>query len=258
MKKEMADLVVESLTTMPNGQYYRLILRGESPLLDCRPGQFAEVRIDQTDVLLRRPISIHFVDKERNEMWLLIQKAGKGTTALSSIQRGNRLNLVYPLGNGFNATDNDYRHPLLVGGGVGVAPLLMLGAAFRNLGVEPTFLLGARKALDLNELDEYEKFGRVFLTTEDGSLGEKGFVTQHSVLSSEKFDGVFACGPTPMMKAIAQYAASHDIPCEVSLENRMACGIGACLCCVEDTRNGHQRVCADGPVFNINDLKWQI
>lgn len=258
MKKEMADMVVESNTTMPNGQYYRLKLRGEKPLLDCRPGQFAEVRIDQSDVLLRRPVSIHFVDKERNELWLLIQKAGKGTTALSHIRSGERLNLVYPLGNGFDEGQCGCRRPLLVGGGVGVAPLLMLGASFKECGVEPTFLLGARRSVDLNELDEYEKYGRVLLTTEDGSAGEKGFVTQHSVLKTESFDAVFACGPTPMMKSVASYAVSKGIECEVSLENHMACGIGACLCCVEDTKNGHRRVCADGPVFNIKDLKWQI
>ena len=105
--------------------------------------------------------------------------------------------------------------------------------------------------------EEFEKHAKVYYTTEDGSYGEKGYPTQHSILQ-ERFDHIFCCGPSPMMKAVAKYAYSNNIDCEVSLENMMACGIGACLCCVNDTQEGHKCVCTDGPVFNINDLKWQI
>ena len=125
------------------------------------------------------------------------------------------------------------------------------------MGGEPTFLLGARSKKDLLMLDEYAKLGRVFITTEDGTEGEKGFVTNHSVLN-EHFDSIYTCGPTPMMKAVAHYAKEHDITCEVSLENMMACGLGACLCCVEKTTEGNLCVCKEGPVFNINRLLWQI
>ena len=96
------------------------------------------------------------------------------------------------------------------------------------------------------------------MTTEDGSKGEKGYVTQHSVLSAQKFDMIYTCGPKPMMMAVAKYAKANDIECEVSLENTMACGVGACLCCVENTEEGHVCVCKDGPVFNIKKLLWQI
>jgi dihydroorotate dehydrogenase electron transfer subunit len=139
---------------------------------------------------------------------------------------------------------------------VGVAPLLYLGKAWHQRGAEPTFLLGARSGKDLLMLDEFRKYGRVLLTTEDGSVGEQGFVTQHSILSQERFDSISVCGPKPMMVAVARYAKEHGIPCEVSLENLMACGLGACLCCVEKTVEGNLCVCKEGPVFNINRLLW--
>jgi dihydroorotate dehydrogenase electron transfer subunit len=146
----------------------------------------------------------------------------------------------------------------LVGGGVGIAPLLQLGKELKAKGIVPNFLLGGRSAKDLIQLEEYKKIGNVFVTTEDGSLGEKGFVTNHSVLSKENFSKIYTCGPTPMMKAVASYAMKSGIECEVSLENKMACGLGACLCCVTETQEGHKCVCSDGPVFNIKDLSWQI
>ena len=145
---------------------------------------------------------------------------------------------------------------LLVGGGVGVAPLLYMGAEMRRCGCEPTFLLGARRSADLLLLDHFRRYGRVFVTTEDGSAGERGFVTNHSVLQSEHFDRIQTCGPKPMMVAVARYAAAAGIDCEASLENMMACGVGACLCCVEKTTEGNLCVCKEGPVFNINKLLW--
>ena len=123
-------------------------------------------------------------------------------------------------------------------------------------GGEPFFLLGARTGKDVLEKELFANVGKVFITTEDGSEGEKGFVTNHSLLKKENFDLVQTCGPKPMMMAIARYALEQDIPCEVSLENMMACGVGACLCCVEKTEQGNQCVCTDGPVFNIKKLLW--
>ena len=138
---------------------------------------------------------------------------------------------------------------------MGVAPLLYLGAALKAQGVEPTFLLGGRSEKDVLELDLFKQYGRVCVTTEDGTLGEQGFVTNHSVLG-EQFDRIYTCGPTPMMKAVARYATEHGIECEASLENLMACGLGACLCCVEKTKEGNVCVCKEGPVFNIKRLLW--
>ena len=133
-----------------------------------------------------------------------------------------------------------------------------IDAVMKEKGMEPTFLLGARSAGDLLQQDKFKALGRVFVTTEDGSEGEKGFVTQHSLLQQEKFTQISVCGPKPMIVAVARYAKSLNTPCEVSLENMMACGLGACLCCVEDTEMGNVCVCKEGPVFDIKKLKWQI
>ena len=141
---------------------------------------------------------------------------------------------------------------------MGVAPLLFAGKRLQEQGLKPSFLLGARSAKDLLELDYFEQLGDVYVTTEDGSQGEKGFVTNHSILKQQRFDRICTCGPKPMMMAVARYASHASIDCEASLENMMACGLGACLCRVENTTEGNLRVCKDGPVFNINQLLWQI
>lgn len=256
MKKYILDLTVKSVEKV-HQRYVLIRLTDDKPLPEMRPGQFVEIRVDgSTTTFLRRPISIHFVDEESNELWLLVACVGDGTRQLARLHAGDKLNCVLPLGNGFSAPENPSRRVLLVGGGVGVAPLLYQGAQIRRSGGEPTFLLGARTKDDLLMLSEFEKYGRVLVTTEDGSMGEKGFVTNHSVLEQNRFDLIQTCGPTPMMKAVARYADSHDIVCEASLENMMACGLGACLCCVEKTVDGNLCVCKDGPVFNIKKLLW--
>jgi dihydroorotate dehydrogenase electron transfer subunit len=258
MKKSIIDLTVKAVEHI-NEKYVLLRLTDSRPLPEMLPGQFVEVRIDGAEgVFLRRPISINFLDREANELWLLVAAIGRGTKHLAQLEAGARLNCVLPLGNGFTMPQCDVERILLVGGGVGVAPLLYMGAQMHEQGIEPTFLLGARTQADLLMLDEFKKYGRVFTTTEDGSAGEKGFVTNHSILQQEQFDRISTCGPTPMMKAVARLAREKGIDCEVSLENLMACGVGACLCCVEKTTEGNLCVCKEGPVFNINRLLWQI
>ena len=174
-----------------------------------------------------------------------------------TLRSGDILNCVLPLGNSFSTVaGGNKKKVLLVGGGVGVAPLLWQGMHVKDNGGEPFFLLGARTGKDVLEKELFANVGKVFITTEDGSEGEKGFVTNHSLLKKENFDLIQTCGPKPMMMAIARYALEQDIPCEVSLENMMACGVGACLCCVEKTEQGNQCVCTEGPVFNIKKLLW--
>lgn len=257
MKKYVIDMRVAA-TERLGERHVLLRLTDDKPLPEMLPGQFVEVRIDGVSgTFLRRPISINFVDRERNELWLLGAMVGEGTRHLGTLKVGDTLNGVLPLGNGFTTAQQSERL-LLVGGGVGVAPLLMMGAEAQKLGAEPTFLLGARTATDLLELDEFGRFGRVLVTTEDGSAGERGFVTNHSMLQHERFDRIVTCGPKPMMVAVARYARQADTPCEASLENMMACGLGACLCCVEKTVRGNLCVCKDGPVFDVKQLLWQI
>ena len=258
MKKFILDLKVSSVEAL-SPKHVLIKLTDEKPLPDMLPGQFVEVRVDDSPTtFLRRPISINFVDRTNNELWLLVAAIGDGTRRLSRLQQGDTLNCVLPLGNGFTMPRVASEKVLLVGGGVGVAPLLYFGQKIKEQGGEPTFLLGARTAADLLELDLFKAVGRVFVTTEDGSEGERGFVTNHSVLSQERFDQISTCGPKPMMMAVARYAKAENISCEVSLENKMACGVGACLCCVEKTIEGNVCVCKEGPVLNINKLSWQI
>lgn len=274
--KQILDFTVRSVERVSD-KHVLMRLTLPTPLPEMQPGQFVEVRIDGTpDTLLRRPISINFVDRRQNELWLLVAMVGSGTQWLGSRKAGDIVNCVLPLGNGFTLPDGKIvqgnsspvaaSKMLLVGGGVGVAPLLYLGDCLQQTGHEVTFLLGGRSAKDVLELDLFKKYGRVCITTEDATLGERGFVTQHSVLA-EPFDRIYTCGPTPMMKAVARYASEHAVWCEASLENLMACGLGACLCCVEkvkreETGAGSQEttnvcVCKEGPVFNINRLLWQ-
>lgn len=239
-----------------NAKNVLLTLTASQQMPEMLPGQFVEVRIDNApDVFLRRPISIHFFDPQKNLLYLMVQVVGKGTKRMAALNVGDVLNLILPLGNTFSIPEIPQRL-LLVGGGVGVAPLLYLGAELKKKGHRVTFLLGARTANDLLRMEAFKGYGDVYVTTEDASLGEKGFVTQHSLLQQQNFDFIYTCGPTPMMQAVARYAKEKGIPCEASLENTMACGLGACLCCVTDTQHGHKCVCSDGPIFNINELKW--
>ena len=257
MKKYLLDLRVKSLEKI-HQRYVLMKLTDDKPLPKMLPGQFVEIRVDGSPTtFLRRPISINYVDQEQNELWLLVATVGEGTKKLAQLQPGDMLNCLLPLGNGFTMPSSSEEKVLLVGGGVGVAPLLYLGAEMASKGIEPTFLLGARTANDLLMLDIFKRYGRVYVTTEDGSEGEKGFVTNHSLLQKEQFSRIATCGPTPMMKAVAAFARKADVECEVSLENLMACGLGACLCCVEKTTEGNLCVCKDGPVFNIRKLLWQ-
>ena len=258
MKKYVSDLTVASAVHISE-KYVLLKLTQEAPLPDIKPGQFVEVRVDGSPTtFLRRPISINFVDRTSNQMWLLVAAVGEGTKHLYNLKQGDTLNCVFPLGNSFTMPTEAGSKVLLVGGGVGVAPLLYFGKELKDNGFAPVFLLGARSAKDLLLLDEFEKYGRVCVTTEDGTVGERGFVTNHSVLGEIAFDRIATCGPKPMMMAVAKYASKNGIECEVSLENKMACGLGACLCCVEKTTGGHVCVCTEGPVMNIKNLLWQI
>lgn len=256
MKKYLLDLTVVSNERLSD-RHILLKLTSSAPLPEMIPGQFVEVRIDHSpSTFLRRPISINYVDRLRNELWLLVALVGDGTRTLAALGSGDVVNCLLPLGNGFTLPSSSDESLLLVGGGVGIAPLLFFGREAKDRGARVSFLLGARTASDLLELDLFKDLGSVYVTTEDGSAGERGFVTNHSVLSREAFTRISMCGPTPMMKAVAAYARKTGTACEASLENMMACGLGACLCCVEKTTEGNLRVCQDGPVFDIQKLLW--
>ena len=256
--KTVGDLTVQ-LNQRFNDRHFLLELKAEKPLPSMLPGNFVQVLVPGSpSTFLRRPFSVHSINTPENTFRLLIQIKGEGTRHLSLLQKGDLLNVIYPLGNNFSLPQGP--RTLLVGGGCGVAPLLFLAQYLREHGIAPMILTGWRTRAYIFELEEYQKYGEVLIITEDGSAGEKGLVTDHSVLQKEKlaFDRIYCCGPDPMMKAISGLAGMQGIDCEVSLENTMACGFGVCLCCVTPTVRGNERVCAEGPVFNSRDLTWGV
>lgn len=256
MKKCQLNLVVKSNISVSDS-VFMLELTSDNALPYAAPGQFVELYVDDSrETFLRRPVSIHDFDSSSNTVTLLIKKVGAGTRKLSELKQCDVVNTLLPLGRGFGFDRIGMHRPLLVGGGVGIAPLYYLGKEISKRGIAPTFLFGGKTKADLLRMDEFSRCGEVFATTEDGSFGQNGFATNHSILHSEQFDMIFSCGPTPMMKSVGAYAKQNRIPCEVSLEHKMACGIGACLCCVEKTAEGNVCVCKDGPVFNIDELLW--
>ena len=256
MKKRIIDLeVIENRTV--NGEYFVLVLSPGKEDPGFLPGNFAEFRIDGSpDTFLRRPISICDVDPHTGNLHFLIRRVGEGTRRLGETRPGEVLNLIYPLGNSFSMPAG--KDVLLVGGGVGVAPLLYLGRVLRREGYSPVFLLGYRTRSLIVDRKRFEAFGPVFITTDDGTEGAEGPVTAHPLWLSRDFSYsmIYTCGPVAMMKAVAALARERAVPCEASLENTMACGFGACLCCVQKTRKGNRLVCTDGPVFNTEDLVW--
>lgn len=254
-KESKRFTVVGSVKINNDYTLLKVSLSDGGELLECLPGQFVQVKIDNSpSTFLRRPISICFVEEDQGILWLLVRRAGEGTSRLCDLKKDDELDLIYPLGKGFTVPGKDKR-VLLVGGGVGVAPLLYLGYKLKNSGVNTEFLLGGRSEEHLMLTDEFARYGNVNLCTDDGSMGYKGLVTEHPVFG-EDFDRVYCCGPLPMMKAVARCVKGSETDCEVSLENLMACGLGACLCCVEKTVKGNACVCTEGPVFNIKELTW--
>lgn len=253
--------VIKYLNVLKNsplpGNHFLLTLSSGEDLPSILPGQFAQVKIENSpDTFLRRPFSIHDVDYEHRTITLFVKCVGEGTQTLSQAQKKDTVNVIFPLGNTFTLSPDG--SVLLIGGGCGIAPLYYLCKYLRaNQHIKPDVLIGGRTRDDIVYAKKFSKYAHVHLTTEDGSIGEKGMVTDHSVLNSHHFDRIYSCGPKSMIKAIVKFSSQHNIETEVSLENTMACGIGACLCCVTETHHGNQCVCTQGPVFNIKDLKWE-
>lgn len=258
MKKIIQDFEISENISL-NDHHYILKLVSPTELPEILPGQFAEVLVpDSPATFLRRPFSIHNIDIRKSEISLFIKCLGNGTAKLRTLRRGDMLNIMLPLGNSFGLDVKG--KVLLIGGGCGMAPLFYLAKSLYAKKIEIDILIGAKNKEDISLVDELKKFGNIYITTEDGSEGEKGLATEHSLFENIKnqYSKIFCCGPEPMMKAVASIAKKYSTECEVSLENTMACGVGACLCCVTETVDGHKCVCTDGPVFNIKSLKWQI
>jgi len=256
MKKYNEELLL--LENKPlNHDNYRLVLQAERDLSEIFPGQFVNIKIKKAGVLLRRPFSVFDINKEKRTISLLIKILGKGSKVLTTCKPGEKIDVIYPLGKGFSLPDkND--NILLVGGGVGVAPLLFLAKMSGIPSENVSVIIGAKDRGEHISVENYKLFGNFYFATEDGSMGTKGFVTNVPEFTDHlsEYDKIYTCGPSPMMKAIVKEALKRNIFCEVSLESKMACGIGICLCCVEKTTTGNRCVCKDGPVFNAKELTW--
>lgn len=220
----------------------------------AKPGQFFSVYTKDAGRLLPRPISLCETDKGRGRLRIVYRVAGAGTAEFSGYRAGDDIAVMGPLGNGFPLKS---KKAFLIGGGIGIPPMLELS---KNLECEKQIVLGYRDELFLNR--EFEPFGRVYVATEDGSAGTKGNVLDAIRENGLTADVIYACGPTPMLRALKAYAQERKIECWISLEERMACGIGACLACVcrstdvdEHSHVHNKRICKDGPVFSAQEVE---
>lgn len=236
---------------------YSMWLQAGQIAAQAVPGQFLSIYCKDASRILPRPISICEIDKEQGRLRIVYRVAGKGTEEFSAYQRGDSLHVVGPLGNGY-PLDKGYRKVLLMGGGIGIPPLVELS---RQLPGEKQIVAGYRSR-ELFLREELEQNGTVYIATEDGSMGTKGNVLDAVEENQLSADAIFACGPTPMLRALKEYAAKQGMDCFLSLEERMACGVGACLGCVcksmdvdDYTYVRNKRVCKDGPVFAADEIE---
>ena len=245
---------VEVLSREPlGGGYHRILLQAPEVSRRARPGQFVMLRPRPgTEPLLNRPYSFYDVDPGEGTITFLSLDFGIGSRLIGQAEAGSRLSLIGPLGNTFRPPDG--KKPLYVAGGVGVAPFPHLA---RELG-EGTLLFGGRTREAIVDLDFLAAAGlKVAVSTDDGSLGTKGLVTDlvRDVLREERDVAIYGCGPNPMLRALVRIALDEGIPCQVSIDQRMACGFGTCMGCMVRTRDGYRRVCIDGPVFDASELR---
>ena len=256
--------------------YWRIRLSAPAAFAQAEPGQFVMVRIaDAIEPLLRRPFAVFDAGMQdaptpaaQPQAWfeMLYHVVGTGTAKLASLLAGQTVDILGPLGTGFvtGAADED---KLLVGGGIGLAPLHLLAKSLLAQKATVHLFAGGRSREDVLCFDDIAQLGATcHAATNDGSFGEAGFVTAPLTRYLDQLQGkatIYACGPTPMLRAVAQLAAARDVPCQVSLEGYMACGVGACLGCVAEGHNHSQQtpdfrcVCTEGPVFDSRELKWE-
>ena len=244
-----------------SGDVLRLTLEASKLAVSARPGQFAMLGCGSgLDPFLRRPLSIHRIHREQGgpgAVSFLYRVRGRGTECLASRRQGETVSLLGPLGRGFRYEGNS-RRALLVGAGIGVAPLLFLAETLMGLNWTMTILIGARNRKDILCRSGFERYGRVLVSTDNGSAGHRGSVVDllRNVVEKQSYEQIYACGPQPVLKAVQQLGAEKGLPAQLSLEERMACGLGACMGCVCQGAESSPmvRVCAEGPVFDASEV----
>ncbi len=213
----------------------------------AQPGNFVQMRLLGGEIFLRRPFGIADADAGKGTLTFMYRVLGRGTAAFSCLRPGESVNVLGPLGKGFCM---DVERPLIVGGGMGLSPLLFYA---KSMGKKADVLMGGKHASEMFWTKLFELYAReIYVTTDDGSMGTKGFAVSllPELLETKNYDAVMACGPDIMMQKAAELSKAAGVPCQVSLEKRMACGLGACLSCSIDTAGGmRKKVCKDGPVF---------
>lgn len=234
---------------------FSIWLKTEQIAQHAKAGQFISIYCEDGSRMLPRPISICEIDKNDGALHLVYRVAGKGTQEFSEKNTGMELSVLGPLGNGFPLKS---KKAFLIGGGIGIPPILELA---KQLDCEKKIVLGYRNS-DMFLLDEFKKYGSVYIATEDGSYGSKGNVLDAIRENDLEADIIYACGPTPMLRALKEYAAEKQMECWISMEEKMACGIGACLACVckskevdAHTNVHNKRVCKEGPVFRAEEVE---
>lgn len=240
----------------------KMIISSPEMAKEAKPGQFLEIRVvDNIEPLLRRPISIYNADKNKGEVEFIFQIKGKGTDLLAKRNEGELLDVMGPLGHGTFKFEG-YKNIAIIGGGIGIFPLHELSKRAKEAGVSSKIYIGFRnKDLVILE-DEFKKVCQeLILTTDDGSYAKSGFAINFlkEDVKQNKPDCIYACGPLPMLKAVQSLAKEENIPCQISLEERMACGMGVCLGCavkyVGSDNVNYKHVCKNGPVFNAKDVE---
>lgn len=233
---------------------YSMVLRAEPIAAQAVPGQFIDLYSADGSKLLPRPISLCEIDKAAGTLRIVYRIAGKGTAEFSRLCAGHTVSILGPLGNGFTKKD---KKAILIGGGIGIPPMLQLA---KELDCEKSIVLGFRDEEFLSE--EFVPYGNVYKSSDNGAIGVKGTVMDAIREYQITGDVIYACGPTPMLRAIREYALTNHIEAQLSLEERMACGVGACLACVckskdvdDHSQVKNKRVCKDGPVFLAEEVE---
>ena len=252
-KAKETAIIIDQKELLPG--IFDMWLRTEKIAKEAKAGQFVSVYCHDGSRILPRPISICEIDKEDGAIRLVYRVAGKGTEEFSKMRTGMHLQLVGPLGNGFPKKE---KKAFLIGGGIGIPPMLELA---KELNCEKQIILGFRDEMFL--MDDLKKQGSVYVATEDGSAGTEGNVLDAIRENGLDADIIYACGPLPMLRAIKEYAAEKQIECWISMEERMACGVGACLACVckskerdEHSNVKNKRICKEGPVFRAEEVEF--
>ncbi|MDR1160040.1 MAG: dihydroorotate dehydrogenase electron transfer subunit [Syntrophomonadaceae bacterium] len=259
---QMQGMVIENV--QKNSGWYEMEISIPSFAPCARPGQFVHIKTGAgSDPLLRRPFSICDFDKDAGRLFLMYKLVGSGTKWLSSVASGSYIDIVGPLGKGFTCPDPGAR-VILVGGGIGIAPLLYLARRLTERNCRLRIFYGVEEYHQLSALNKFERLGvNIDVATHDGSAGFKGLVTDlfEQKIVSEKADVIYTCGPEIMMAKVAAVAAQYQIPGELSLEEYMACGVGACLGCARKLKaedDNFVKICKDGPVFSFSQMKFDL